>query len=431
MSEPRFAIAAAGVAFGVVFVAALCAQGQAVDVARAHTFVTGSPPLPQAPRAGRGGDARDDVTPGGLPAGRLVVEWRAALGIALRRAPVLGPDDAVDVVSAEGEVVTLGRDGTERARLATGANDPSPVARLSAGDLVFVDEAGEAVGVRAGHVTFRSRFGRGAAVGPGPLPLDDGGVIVATEHEIALLDAAGGERARVTLAEPIRAPLVPASGHVFAITGSGAVWSWRPGASSLERVGAFGGPIDGAAALDGDSALLAALPEQGLIVAVDLVRGASAVRATTSEGLWLGPPSTAGDLAFVPLLTTAAEVVVGIDRAGNEISRTVIGGRAAKLAADAGATPLAAPPHTPALVDAKGTFFFATPTGDIGSASDVRSPNASVELMADVCGARNTTEPARGGRTPDPPVVGLVAARAGRVVAACSNGTVVSIRGAP
>jgi hypothetical protein len=426
MSKPHFAVAAAVAAFGAVFVGALCAQGQAIDVARAHTFVAGSPA--PGPRGGaRGKEAAGSFGHESLPAGRLVVEWRAALGVPLRRAPIMGPDDEIDVVSTEGEVVTLGRDGTERARLATGANDPSALALLPAGDLVFVDQAGEAVGVRAGHTTFRSRFGRAGAVGPAPLALEDGGVIVATEHEIALLDAAGGERARTTLVDSIQAPLVPASGHIFAISASGAVWSWRPGALSPERIGAFGGPIDGAAALAGDGTLLAALPEQGLIVAVDLGRGSSAVRTTTSEGLWLGPPSIAADLAFVPLLTAAAEFVVGIDRAGNEMSRTVLAGRTAKLAADAGATPLALPPHTPALVDARGTFFFATPGGDIGAASDVRSPNASVDLLADVCGAR---EPTRGNRTPDPPVVGLVATHAGTVVAACANGTVLSIRGA-
>jgi hypothetical protein len=432
MRASRFAAGASGVTFGAMFVAAflanLAARAQAVDVARAHSFVSGSPPGDA--RADRGGGGRTGLVHERLPAGRLVVEWRAPLGIALRRAPVIGPDGDIEVASTEGEVVTLASDGTERARVTTGASDPSPLALLAAGDLVFVDGAGEAVGVRAGRTTFRSRFGRAGAVGPGPLPMEDGGVIVATEHEMALLDATGVERARTTLVDPIRAPLVSARGHILAITTGGAVWSWRPGALAAERVAAFGGPVDGGAVLAGDGTLLGALAEQGLIVAVDLVQRTSTVLAATSEGLWLGPPSIAGGVVFVPLLTAGAEMVVGIGPSGNEISRVVLGGRAGGPTVDAGPIPLAVPPHTPPLVDAWGTFFFATFAGDIGAASDVRSANASVELLADVCGSR---EPTRGGArqpTPDPAVVGLAASGAGRVVAACADGTVVAIRGA-
>ena len=426
MTGRRLAALVAAAAFGGVFVAAFGAHAQAIQGARAHTFIAGAPP--GEARTERGSGARTGFVPGRLPVGRLAVEWRAPLGFLLRRAPVVGPDGEIEVVSAEGEVVTLGGDGVERARVSTGAAESSALALLAAGDLVFVDEAGEAVGVRAGRITFRTRFGRAGAVGPGPLPLDDGGVIVATEHEIALLDGSGFERARTTLADVIRAPLVSARDRVFAVTESGSVWSWRPGALAPERVGAFGGAIDGAAALAPDGTLVAALPEQGLVVAVDPVRHSSAVRAATSEGLWLGPPSIAGSTVFVPLVTTAAELVVGLDREGNELSRTVLGGgRAAKLATDAGATPLELPPHTAPLVDAAGTFFFATPGGDLGTAGDIRTANASVELLADVCGPRG---PARGSRPPDPAVVGLVTAQPGTVVVSCANGTVLAVRGA-
>lgn len=429
MNASRWSALAAAAAFGGVFVAAVGAQGQAIDGARAHTFIAGAPPGDA--RTERGSGARTGFVADRLPIGRLVVQWRAPLGIPLRRAPVIGPDGEVQVVSAEGDVVTLGGDGVERGRVSTGAGEPSPLALLAAGDLVFVDEAGEAVGVRAGRTTFRTRFGRAGATGPGPLPLDDGGVIVATEHEIAILDASGAERARTTFSDPIRAPLVSAGGRVLAVTANGAVWSWRPGAMAPERAGAFGGAIDGAAAIGGDGTLIAALPEQGLIVAVDPARRSATVRAATSEGLWLGPPSIAGTTTFVPLLTTAAEMVVAIGPEGNELSRTVLGGRAAKVPTDAGVTPLDLPPHTPPLVDAAGTFFFATPGGDIGTASDVRTANATVELLADVCGPRG---PVRANRPADAagPVVGLVAAHSGSgtVVVSCANGTVLAVRGA-
>src|SRR5208283_2908429 len=103
---------------------------------------------------------------------------------------------------------------------------PGPGALLSDDTLVFADGAGEAVAVRDGSVRWRSRFGRPSSAHAGPLPLDDGGVVVGSGPDLAVLDAAGGERARIVLAEVTSHPLTWGLDQILAIGDTGTVWAW-------------------------------------------------------------------------------------------------------------------------------------------------------------------------------------------------------------
>ena len=56
------------------------------------------------------------------------------------------------------------------------------------------------------------------------------------------------------------------------------------------RLGTFGAPIDGGAAL-ADANTLVAVIEGNHLVELDLTRGARSSRSIASQGLYLGPPS--------------------------------------------------------------------------------------------------------------------------------------------
>src|SRR5258708_27049561 len=151
----------------------------------------------------------------------------------------------------------LAPDGSERWRISTGAIDPGPAALLSDDTLVFVDEAGEAIAARDGAVRWKTRFGRSETAHAAPLPLRDGGVVVATAHDVAVLDADGRPRVRNPLSEATIAPLLSGLSKIVTVTTSGVVWTWTPGAPEATRVASFGSPVDGGAALSDDHTLVA------------------------------------------------------------------------------------------------------------------------------------------------------------------------------
>ena len=157
---------------------------------------------------------------------------------------------------------------------------------------------------------WRSHVGVGDPASPGPLPLDDGGVVVATAHDLALLDADGNERARTVLPEPAATPLLWAAGQVVVVTARGDVWTWTPGAAEPARVASFGSPTSGGAALAGERTLLAVTAGQTSLASIDLLRGrrASVTRAVAPGGLWLGPPTVRGEATTLALLGPASEL---------------------------------------------------------------------------------------------------------------------------
>jgi hypothetical protein len=407
---------------GVALAAAAAGAGaQTADVQRPRTLVIGTPgggartDRVDAARSGRSGTPLPLAEGGGLR-----IEWRAALGASVDVAPVVDARGTTYVAGTRGEVVAIARDGSEKWRVSTGAIQPSAPALLSDDSLVFADAAGEAVAVREGVVRWRVRFGRAdpaRTTPPAPVALDDGGVVVATSRDLAVLDAEGHERARTTLPEPTTFPLVSALGKVVAVTATGAVWTWTPGASEVTRVASFGGPIDDGAALADDHTLLAVASGRQHLVAVDLIRGTTTMRAITPTGLWLGPPSMAAGTAHLLLQAPTSELALAVDASGAETSRSLLTTHPPPLSTDGGAAQLVALPHTPLLVDAAGTLAFATAEGSVGVVS-----GGVVDVVADVC------PPAPGPRGAVAATAALAPLGAGAFVAACRSGTLLAVR---
>jgi hypothetical protein len=404
-------------------------RAQAIDVERPSTFVTGRP---GGARVDRIDAARRGFSSTPLPASGLRTAWHASLGVAFEQAPVVDAQGTTYVVGTRGDVIALGPQGDERWRASTGSAQPGPLALLSDDTLVFVDATGEAVAVRRGAVRWRNRFGRGGPVHPGPLPLDDGGVVVATSHELAALDCDGNTVARAVVNEPLTAPLLAAAGRVVALGASGTVWGWVPGGVEPTRLATFGSPIDGGAALLDGSTLIAVTGSQARLATVDLLRRSSTVRAVASGGLWLGPPAVRGGVAYAELLVATGELAVAIGESGAELGRAAIGLRPSKSSggvdADAGAPAGAAslPPHVAPLVDRNGTLAFATSDGSLGVVTGLGLGNGAstptVELVVDACPPSLSV-----GRT-SPPVTGLAPLAPGAFVAACASGTVLAVR---
>jgi hypothetical protein len=412
MTARAVAWAAAGTAAAI----AASSMAQTVDVRRARTFVVGTPRA--TARVDRVDAARTGRSRLPLPASDLRTAWRAPLGAQIDVAPVVDGRATTYLVGTRGEVIAVGPEGSERWRVATGVMQPGPPALLSDDTLVFADAAGEAVAVRDATVRWRVHFGRADVTHPAPLALDDGGAVVATTRDLALLDDDGHERGRVTLPEPTSAPLAAALGKVVVVTASGTVWTWAPGAADLTRVGSFGGPVDGGAVLTDDHTLVAVTSAGVHLSAVDLVRGTTTTRAIAPAGLWLGPPATRDGATYLLLLAPASELALAIDASGAEILRAPLFTRPLPPPVDGGATTLVAPPHTPPLVDAAGTIAFATLEGGIGVVS-----RGGVDLLPDAC-------PSASGRGAASAVVALAPLTPGTLVAVCRSGSLLALRGA-
>jgi hypothetical protein len=394
---------------------------QTLDVERPLTLVVGEPA--RGARADRVDAARTGFARSSLPTSGLHTEWKTPVGAVIEHAPLVDARGATYVIGTRGEVISLGRDGAERWRVSTNAMQPGPGALLSDDTLVFVDAAGEAVAVREGVVRWRSRFGPPGVAKAGPLPLTDGGVVVATAAELEALDAEGRVRARATLPEGIAAPLVSALGKVVAITASGAVWTWAPGAPEATRVASFGFAIAGAAALADDHTLVAVRAGQALLVRVDLGRGTTSTWATSPGGVWLGPPAMRGETAYVIESATTGELAVSIDLSGRELGRVLLLARAAAIGSDGGPTPIAGGTHCPPVVDGAGTIAFATTDGSLGVVTATEH-GGSAELLRGACGPA----PAAFALT-SPAVVGLAPLSAGAFVAVCHSGSVLAVTG--
>jgi hypothetical protein len=419
---------AAGVAAAMgAALATMTARAQSIPVERARTWVTGRP---TGSRTNRVDASRTGLTETRLPMSGLRIEWRASMGSVVDNEPVVDARGGSYIVGARGEVAALGRDGTERWRVPTGALDPGPAALLSDDTVVFVDGSGDAIGLRDGGIRWHSRFGRADSVHPSPLPLDDGGIVVATSRDLALLDAQGRQRGRTTLPEPTAAPLISALGQVIAVTVSGAIWGWVPGAAEATHVASFGSPIEGGAALSNAHSVVAVTNGRSTFATVDLLRGnggAAAPRAVASNGLWLGSPAMCGETATLALLGPASELVVVVDGAGRELRRALLVGHVSLPRSDAGASSFAPSglPDAPILVDGAGTVAFATLEGSVGVAAIGAGEDGSVEVLSDACprpvGLTSSTGT----------VAGLAPLPPQSFIALCRSGTVLAITGPP
>jgi hypothetical protein len=402
------------------------ATAQPFDVERPLVLVVGAPS--RGARMACGNAHRTGLATSLLPSSQLHTEWRTSLGFLAQQGPLVDAEGRTYVVGDSGEVVVLARDGTVSSRVVTRGPQPGPAALLSDDTLVFADGAGEAIAVRDGAVRWRSRFGRASTAHAAPLALDDGGVVVTSGPDMAILDPGGQERARTVLGEPTSHPLVWALGKVIVVSDSGTVWAWAPGALEVERVASFGSDIDGSAALFDVHTLVAVTGAQTNIATVDLSRRSTSKLSGPLGGLWLGSPAVARGVIYATQVTQAGEAAVALDASGTERGRALVSGLIRGAALDAGGSTTGGG-RPPPVVDGTGRLAFATLSGSVGvvaalSASAGSSPGqeAPVELVADACPPSPSGHPRA-----EPVVVGIAPLAPAGVVAVCRSGVVVAI----
>jgi len=390
------------------------AAAQRFDPRRPKTLVVAKP-------SGASPMARVDARRSGLsktllPAGTLRVAFRHTAGVTIEQPALVGGDGAIALVSSRGDVTFLDENGDERAAVRVGAPLVGPAAITSDGTVVYATGGGDAIGVKrpATSARFTTHIGgERAERRAAPLPLDDGGVVLATASDLVLLDAEGNVRARTTLPEPPSGPLLAWSNRVLAVGASGTVHGWMPGRDPM-RLGSFGAPVDGGAALENGA--LVAVIEGNQLVELDLARGARTTRATASQGLLLGPPALRGPLTTLLALTATRGFVVTLDPSGQETQRAPVAAFTPQPLPDGGAPALAAGPHVGVLVDPQGAVAFAATDGTVG----VVGADGSVATL----GETPCVKGARGG------VVGLTPFGTGSFLVTCEGGIVVRVTGA-
>lgn len=402
------------------------AMAQAFDVERPLVLDVGAPGGARMTRLDRG---RRGLTTSPLPASDLATEWQVALGFVAQQGPVVDSKGRTYVVGDNCEVVALASDGVVLWRVAAKGTQPGPAVLLSDNTLVFADGAGDAVAVREGAIVWRSRFGRASASHAAPLPLDDGGVVVASGPDLAVLDAEGGERTRVVLPETTSHPLISAQGKVVAVGDSGTVWAWVPGEHEANRVASFGSDIDGSAALLGEHLLLAVSATQTHLSTVDLARGTAATLVGPLGGLWLGSPAVDGSGTIYDTQSTASgEAIVALDAAGVERGRALVAGPTRAGGAERAALGPGSGGRSSPIVDSEGHIVFATATGSVGVVSGLvttgatgRTEEAPADLVAEAC-----TSPTRAHG--ESAVVGMAPLAAQRLVVVCRAGLVIALK---
>lgn len=414
------AVATAAVALAAVGLVALrSARAQHVDPRRPAAFVVGTPGGPSPTLRG---DGRRSGSTQALPSGLLRIAWRKTIGLSIDQPALAGPDGTVAIVTAaRGDVIFLGPDGEEQARVSAGSSAIGPATMTSNGTVVFTTSGGDAVGIQRAQTRprFVTHIGGKRNVRSAPLSLADGGVVVATTTDLVVLDAEGNVRSRVSLPEVPSAPLVASGDKVIAVTSSGAVYGWTPGREPV-RLGSFGAPIDGGAALTGAGTLVAVI-EGNHLVELDLGRSARSSRSIAAQGLYLGPPSVrpasgGGSLATLLAYTPTRAFAVTIHPDGHEIARAPIATVTPATLADGGAAALTAPAHTGPLVDSRGAIAFAAPDGHVG----VVGPEGAVNTLGELICSK--TRRSAG-------VAGLTALGRGAFAVTCQSGAVAKITG--
>jgi hypothetical protein len=405
-------------------VAGKSADAQRLDPRRATRITVGNP-VGFSPF--HGADARrSGRASAGLPhASPLRIAWRKPLGLAMDQSVLAIEDDVVAAITARGDVHFLdGADGDEIVRVTVGAGSVGPATSTSDGTVVFLTAAGDAVGAR--RTSASPRFVRRVSADRGaraaPLGLSDGGAVLATPRELIVIDAEGSVRARAAIPEAPAAPLLSDGTRILSVSAGGTVHAWTPG-SEIVRVGSFGAPTDGGAALASPTTLLAII-EGNHFVELDLAHGLRTTRAVAPQGIYLGPPSVRreargdGGAALegcVLALTTTRTFTACVGAAGKD-TRSNVGPHAVGLLADGGAAPLVAPPHVAPLVDDAGAAAFATPEGQVG----VVTPQGAVEVLGE-------TPCPRTGRSAG--IAGLASAGRAAFYVTCESGVVLKVTG--
>lgn len=406
----------AGVSLLGVLGTIAAADAQGFDPRTPRTVVVGAPKTETS--MVRVTPWRDGRTVSALPTKKLHVDWRKATGAPSESPALVDETGRFVVVGVRGDVVFVGPEGDERGRVPTSTSTPGPPVLLGDGTVVFVTLAGDVVGVKGTSKRFGVRLGSGAAK-VAPLPLRDGGVVVALGADLLVLDAEGVVRARAQAPEQLVGSLLGVGGKVVAASRTGAVFSWAPG-GEVVRAGSFRATVDGNLVAE-DAQHVLAVTDGTQLTELDLVRGATQTRAaSTGGGLFLGPPALGPNGAVLFGSTFGTSYLVTLDRSGQE-ARTAIGAAPPQnptLLPDGGLPPVVIPPHTGPLVDSAGTVAFFTPEGVVGVAS--RESGVSV-LGEPPCGRPTAS------RAPNHP--GLAPAGPKSFTVVCENGTLVRISG--
>ena len=197
------------------------------------------------------------------------------------------------------------------------------------------------------------------------------------------------------------------------------MFGWTPGREPV-RLGSFGAPIDGGAAL-ADGGMLLAVIEGNHLAEVDITRGGRSTRSIATQGLYLGPPAVrsgpaGASVATLLALTQSRGFVVTLDPGGQELFRAPIAAFTPAALPDGGAPPLVAPPHAGPIIDARGAIAFAATDGHVG----VVGPEGAVDTIGEVLCAKG----ARSG------VVGLTPFGEGAFAVTCDGGVVARVTGA-
>jgi outer membrane protein assembly factor BamB len=388
---------------------------------RPVTRVVGTPP--GGARVDRVDSQRTGASSSLLPCASLAVAWRATVKAQLEHAPVVDARGGIYVVGTRGEIVALATDGAERWQVATGASGASAPTLLSDDTIVFVDGSGTVFGARDDALRWKTRAGvPDPALPVAPLALDLGGVVVAVGGDLVALDGTGHEVARVRLGESVAAPLLSSSDRVIAVTSSGAVWTWAPGAPEAARAGTFESPVEGDVALVSDDTALAVTHGGARLTELHLPDGMPHIRASAGGALWPGSPAVAAGVAYVVAFTATSELAVAFDGSGRTIGSALLQSQPQAGPSDGGALMLLADRPEPLVVDRAGTAVFTTTTGAVGAVRHLGLPDEGVESVAGVCATRASMGAS--------PFAGIAPLGPHRVVASCRHGELVAIAGA-
>lgn len=381
------------------------AMADVVSPRRASTIAVG--PARGAMTMARVDPERRGATALPLPKGSLRVLFKKSISAVFDQPALVNSNGEILAVSSRGDLFTLTPEGEEKQRVIRGGLGVGPAALLSNGTLLFVTAHEEAIGIRDGAVVFEAHLSQSGTSAPraAPLPLSEGGAVVATGSELIVIDSQGAIRARTKVGEPPALPLIRAPQEVISIASTGTVYAW-PLRGESRRIGAFSTGVQGAAALLPPSTLLATLSGGGQIAAFDLATGLSSARAIPSSGSFVGPPTLAGDALFA-LGTSGSQLYAAeFNREGGEAGRTAL-----TLLPMTDAGPQIQGQLGP-LVDSNRTLVFASADGQIGSVS-----GGGVDTLGEkICSFEY-----RGS------LAGLSPSPDGAFIALCRNGTIAKI----
>lgn len=232
-------------------------------------------------------------------------------------------------------------------------------ALTSDGLRVLLTASGELLGISArGHIRKRAQLPLRVVRSAVPLlPLEDGGLIVATSGDVLRLDANYAIVAQARVNDEVRSVVVSGHGLLIA-TELGDVYGWASPVP-LTKLGSFGGRTPEGAALSSPERLTAVV-DHARIVDFDVVTHSRFLRTSSAGAALLGPPAITAHGESRVLSTDG--LLLGHDPAGRETVHMAV--ELAPNGAERGFALAGAAP--PLLVDPQGLVAFARPGSQVG-----------------------------------------------------------------